>query len=102
MNRLLATAALCACLPGCGDDGQAADGRPAVAATTPLTADLVRAVGGARVDVSGLIPANADPHDYEPRPRDIAALADAELVVRSGGDLDDWLADALDSAGGSA
>jgi ABC-type Zn uptake system ZnuABC Zn-binding protein ZnuA len=45
---------------------------------------------------------NADPHDYEPRPRDIGALGEADLVVRSGGDLDGWLTDALESAGGAA
>jgi ABC-type Zn uptake system ZnuABC Zn-binding protein ZnuA len=43
-----------------------------------------------------------DPHDYEPRPSDVAAVARAELVFRSGGEVDDWLGDVIDNAGGDA
>ncbi len=71
-------------------------------ATTTQVADLVRNVGGPRVDVDGILPANADPHDYEPRPSDAAALARADVVFRSGGDVDGWLDDVVDSAGGDA
>jgi len=35
--------------------------------------------------------ANADPHDFEPRPSDARALSGADLLVVSGGDLDDWV-----------
>ena len=49
-----------------------------------------------------LLPANADPHDYEVRPDDVKALAGADLVVRSGGDLDDWLDGAIESSGTDA
>ena len=45
---------------------------------------------------------NADPHEYEPRPSDVKSVADAQLVVRSGGDVDDWLQDVIDNAGGDA
>ena len=71
-------------------------------ATTTQAADLARSVGGRRAHVVGLLPANADPHDYEVRPGDVKALVDADLVVRSGGDLDDWLASAIDSSGTDA
>jgi ABC-type Zn uptake system ZnuABC Zn-binding protein ZnuA len=43
-----------------------------------------------------------DPHDYEPRPSDVAAVARAGLVFRSGGEVDEWLGDVIDSAGGDA
>ena len=45
---------------------------------------------------------NSDPHDYEVRPGDVKALARASLIVRSGGDLDEWLGGAIDSAGADA
>ena len=69
-----------------------------MATATPVT-DLVRNVGGDRIALRGLIPANADPHDYEVRPADVQALTDAGLVVKSGGDLDDWLGEAIEAAG---
>ena len=49
-----------------------------------------------------ILRANSDPHEYEPRPSDARVLADAEVVLRSGGDLDEWLDDVLENAGGDA
>lgn len=57
-----------------------------VATLAPL-ADLVAMVGGDRVEVSSLVPAGADAHTYEPRPSDVAALADADAFVGIGLDL---------------
>jgi ABC-type Zn uptake system ZnuABC Zn-binding protein ZnuA len=106
-SRTLALAALLCLVPlvsACGDDESTAagDASVTVVATTTQGADLARAVGGERARVVGLIPANADPHDYEVRPGDIKALTDADLVIRSGGDLDDWLASAIESSGTDA
>ena len=94
---------LAAAAAGCGDDGAAGGGdRLTVVATTPHVADLAENVGGDRVDVRTIVPAGADPHDYEPRPSDVAAIADADLVLRSGGEVDEWLDDVLDNAGADA
>src|SRR3954452_21552425 len=100
--RLLPTACLaCACAAaGCTSGGE--DPRPIVVATTTQAADLVRTVAGPRVHVHGVLAANSDPHDYEVRPRDVKALIGAVLVVRSGGDVDGWLDDAIDAAGSHA
>ncbi|MBA2763860.1 MAG: zinc ABC transporter substrate-binding protein [Thermoleophilaceae bacterium] len=70
-----------------------------VSATTTQVADLVRNVAGDRAEVNGILPPNADPHDYEPRPSDVAALGEAAVVFKSGGDLD-LFADQLIEAGG--
>jgi zinc/manganese transport system substrate-binding protein len=88
----------------CGEDDAATGGagRLTVVATTTQAADLARNVGGDGVEVVGLLAPNADPHDYEVRPRDLQALTDADLVVRSGGDLDEWLQEAIEGAGTEA
>jgi ABC-type Zn uptake system ZnuABC Zn-binding protein ZnuA len=87
----------------CGDDSDE-PGASAVSAvaTTTHAGDLLRNVGGDRVEVHTLLDPQADPHGYEPRPSDVASIADAALVVRSGGDLDQWLEDLIDNAGGEA
>jgi ABC-type Zn uptake system ZnuABC Zn-binding protein ZnuA len=88
---------------GCGeDDGAAAAGKITVVATTTQAADLVRNVGGDNVEVVGLLAPNSDPHEYEVRPRDLELLTGADLVVRSGGDLDEWLDGAIEGAGSEA
>jgi zinc/manganese transport system substrate-binding protein len=96
--------ALAVALAGCGDDGEEGEGGGEVVAvaTTTIVGDLVRSVGGEGVQVDTLVPADADPHDHEPRPSDAVALAEADVVVKSGGDLDEWLDDLIDNAGGDA
>lgn len=95
---LLIAAAL---LAGCGDDG-ATSGDRRVVATTAQVADLVRQVGGDRVSVEGMLRPGGDPHDHEPRPSDVAAVADVATVFRSGGEVDEWLGEVIDNAGGEA
>jgi ABC-type Zn uptake system ZnuABC Zn-binding protein ZnuA len=95
---VILTAALAA---GCGDEGGGRQGGTIeVVATTAVAADLVRQVAGDRAEVHELLPRDADPHGYEPRPSDVRELSRADLVVRSGGEIDDWLSDMLESAGG--
>jgi|1186.fasta_scaffold209887_1 ABC-type Zn uptake system ZnuABC Zn-binding protein ZnuA len=98
---LLAAIGLAALLAGCGS-GSSAAGRLPVVATTTQAADLVRNVGGPRVAVHQILAPNSDPHDYEVRPHDVRAVADAALVVRSGGDVDAWLKDAIGASGTQA
>lgn len=87
-------------LVGCGGGDEGSDGADvSVVATTTQAGDLVRNVGGARVEVATILEPEADPHDYEPRPSDAADLADAAVVFRSGGELDEWLGELIDSAG---
>jgi ABC-type Zn uptake system ZnuABC Zn-binding protein ZnuA len=94
-------------LAGCGSGGSgdtagspAADGRLDVVATTPVVADFVRTVGGDRLHVVQILKPGVDPHDYEPSPADIQAIADADLVVESGVGLEAaWLDDTVASAG---
>jgi ABC-type Zn uptake system ZnuABC Zn-binding protein ZnuA len=69
-----------------------------VAATTTQLADIAHNVApGAHV--TSILKPNTDPHEYEVRPRDVKALARADLVLRSGGEADEWLDGALDAAG---
>jgi ABC-type Zn uptake system ZnuABC Zn-binding protein ZnuA len=88
-------------LAACGSDDGSDTGRTVVA-TTPVVADFAGQVAGDRFDVKRLLAPNADPHEYEPRPSDAAAVADADLVLRSGGDLDEWVGELIDSSGSDA
>ncbi len=99
LRRPSLTAVLVALLLlGCGSESSD-EGSVEVVATTTQVADLARQVGGDRVEVEAILEPDADPHDYEPRPSDAGALADADAVFKSGGDLDEWLDELIDSAG---
>jgi zinc/manganese transport system substrate-binding protein/manganese/iron transport system substrate-binding protein len=62
-----------------------------VVTSTTVFADFVRVVGGSRIVVDSIIPAGVGPEDYEPKPDDARRLADADLVVKNGVGLDDFL-----------
>ena len=102
----LAAAAIGASLvvAGCGGGGDSDSGTDKVraVATTTQVADIVRAVGGEDVEVTQILQPNTDPHDYEPRPSDVAAFADAEIVFKSGGHLDEWSEQLVEDSGSSA
>lgn len=55
-----------------------------VVATTSMVADLVRAVGGERVDVWTLIAPGHDPHSYELVKGDHDFIEESDLIVFSG------------------
>jgi ABC-type Zn uptake system ZnuABC Zn-binding protein ZnuA len=85
---LIATGAamLAATLTGCGSDDEG--GKPVVAASTGILADITAEVGGEGIEVVQLIPDSASPHDFQPSAEDRQALADADLVIINGAGLD--------------
>jgi len=82
-----------------GRQSPAAGDKLPVLATTSIVADVVRQVGGDYVQVTTLLPLGADPHTFEPRPQDAAAIADATLVFANGAGLEEFLQPLLESAG---
>jgi manganese/iron transport system substrate-binding protein len=73
-----------------------------VVATTSIVADIVRNVGGDKIDLTILLPTGTDPHTFDPAPGDLAAVADAYLVFANGMDLEDFLDEMIKNAGGEA
>ncbi len=88
-------------LAGCGAaSGDGDGGKIDVVATTSVVADLVHEVGGEAIEIEQILQPNSDPHDYEPRPADVEAVAGADLVFTSGRGLDDWAEDLVSDSGG--
>ena len=70
-----------------------------VVATTSIIAEWVREVGGDRVTVKELVPRLSDPHNFQPGARDVADVADADLVFVNGLELEgQWLVDLVRNA----
>jgi ABC-type Zn uptake system ZnuABC Zn-binding protein ZnuA len=88
--------ALALALAGCASP-QAAGDRLRVVATTSLVGDVVRQVGGEHIELSVLLPLGADPHTFEPRPQDMAALSEAQVVFINGLALEEALEPALEA-----
>jgi ABC-type Zn uptake system ZnuABC Zn-binding protein ZnuA len=89
-------------LVGCSGQKPAAgsaQGAPVVAVETFL-ADFSRQIAGDRFTVRSIIPPGVDPHEYEPTPQDVAAIAGARLIVENGAGLESFMAKLLSSVGG--
>jgi len=90
-TSFLVSAAAVAAVAGCGGAAAAQQGVQ-VAASTNVYGDLVRAVGGDRVEVTSVISdPSADPHSYEANVRTQLAVSRADLVIENGGGYDDFM-----------
>ena len=70
-----------------------------IVTTTNILADWAENIGGDHVEVFSLVPAGADPHAFQPGGKDIARIADADLVLSIGLGLEEsWLKDLLQNA----
>lgn len=80
---------------GPGTGAALADRPVRVVTTTNIIADLMRSVGGERVEVAGLMGPGVDPHLYKASEGDVTRMADADLIVYNGLDLEGKMADVL-------
>ena len=94
--QLVALAFVAAANPALAQD------RLNVVASFSILGDLVRNVGGDRVNVATLVGPNSDVHVYAPAPADAKKIADAKLVIVNGFGLEGWLPRLVQSSGNKA
>lgn len=71
-------------------------------ATFSILGDLVRQVGGERVEVTTLVGPNGDAHVYSPTPADGRRLADARVIFTNGLNFEGWIDRLIKSSGAKA
>ena len=86
---------------GGGESGEAgaAEGKIQATTTTTMITDLVRQIGGDKVEVTGLMGPGVDPHLYRASQGDVAALRDADVVFYNGLFLEGQMGDILVKTG---
>ncbi|GGG49507.1 ABC transporter substrate-binding protein [Caldovatus sediminis] len=62
-----------------------------VVASFSILGDMVREIGGSRVDLQVIVGPDHDAHGFQPRPSDVAALRGEPPVVRNGLGFEPWL-----------
>lgn len=101
LSRPMLLAAVLAVLAGV--PGAAADATPLrVVSSTTMLADIVRQVGGDRVESLSLLKPGVDGHTFEPAPDDIKLIGSARLVVVNGLGFEGWLDQAIAASGTKA
>jgi len=103
LNKGLAGMAIMALLlAGCGQSNGngAVSGKETklkVVATFYPMVEFAKQVAGSHAEVVGLIPSGAEPHDWEPSPKDIATIQGADVFVYNG-IVEGWAEKTLKSA----
>ena len=101
-GRLVSIVLLAALLPGvlgaCGVGGAGGSRKPTVVTSFYPLFFFTGAIAGDRMAVRNLVPAGAEPHDWEPSPKDTAAIKDAKVFVYNGAGFEAWVPNVLDAA----
>lgn len=74
-----------------------ADELKVVTTFLPIT-QFTKAVAGDRVEVTQLLPTNVGPHDFQARPEDVQRLAEADVLVQNGLEMEEFLEDLVANA----
>jgi len=86
-------------LSGCSGDSNSAKDKINVVATTGIVADLVKNIGGDKVQVTALMGPGVDPHLYKASERDVSRMADADIIFFNGLHLEGAMAEVLEKLG---
>lgn len=97
--RLTRRTALLLPLPLIATPARAQDRTLKVVTSFTILADMVRRIGETRVAVHALAGPNQDLHGFEPRPSDLQAVAQADVMVVNGLGLEGWAERLVQSAG---
>lgn len=91
-------------LVGCGaanettgtpQTGSDASGKPKVYTTIYPLEYVAKRIGGEHVEVTNLVPAGVEPHDFEPTAKDMVALSGADIFAYNGSGLELWVEKAV-------
>ena len=93
LSSLLALGLTAIALPAAAED------KLKVATSFTVIADMARNVAGDAAEVVSITKPGAEIHNYQPTPRDILDVRDADLVLWNGLNLELWFEQFLDNAG---
>lgn len=90
---------LAALVSGCSDPPPAPADNEKINVVTTIFApyDFVREIAGDSVNLKMLLPPAAETHSFDPSPKDIKDIKNADIFIYVGGESDDWVRDILAS-----
>ena len=69
-----------------------------VSVTFNAMEEFTEAVGKDKVEISTIIPDGTEPHDFEPKAKDLTGLSSAQVFVYSGFGMESWADKAIEAA----
>jgi len=89
-------------LTGCGknkveDDSTSSESKVKVVVTFNAMREFVAAIGKDKVEIVTIIPDGTEPHDFEPKAKDLENLNNAKVFVYNGFSMEAWVDKSLES-----
>ena len=94
---LLAALTAVAVLCSCEREPLSDSGKLSIVTTIFPYYEFAREIAGDNAELTQLIPPGCEIHDYEPAPKDILKIRDADIFIYNGGESDEWVEDVLES-----
>lgn len=73
-----------------------------VVSSASMFHDITKQITGDLVDVKSLVPIGSDPHLYEPIPKDVQTIAEADLIFVNGLTFEGWINELIENSGSKA
>lgn len=101
MKKLICLLLIAAILPisGCGNKSAQNSDKITIVATLFPQYDFARSIGGDKVDVTLLLPAGSESHNYDPSPSDMALISKSSLFIYTGDNMEPWAGDIASAVG---
>lgn len=80
----------CQAVPSTGP-ADAGEDRLRIIASFYLMADFAGKIGGEWVEVTNLVPAGIEPHEWEPSTTDMTLLEQADMLIYNGAGMEHWI-----------
>lgn len=83
---------------GCSEPGKKDGEKLSVVATINPLKEIAKEIGGDKINLLTIVPSGVEAHDFEPKPKDMEAIAKGDVFIYNGLDMEGWVDGALKNA----
>lgn len=91
MRRIFSLILGLSLLAGCAPQTAEKDSRLTVYTSFYAMEDFAKTIGGNLISLTNLVPPGTEAHDWEPGPRDLAGLEQADIFIYNSNDMEHWV-----------
>lgn len=103
MKKTLIIILFAVLISGCGSksDNKQSSGKIKTISSITIINDIVKNIGGDKVDAKSICGVGLDPHTYKPKPNDPRLISESRIVFINGFALEHWIEEMVHNAGGN-
>lgn len=83
---------------GCTDTGKKQGDKLNVVTSINPIKEIAKEIGGDKINLINMVPSGVEAHDFEPKPKDMEAMAKGDVFIYNGLDMESWVDGAIKNA----